>query len=469
VDVSRQVPPPDRHRAAIDATAAGLREIAGPQLYRSNAFRIAGLPTDADRKTVRQRQRQVIPALEAGADVDLGHRLPVRLTEVRAAFDRLLNDPHRRLVDELFWLWGPSNADCGCITSLHEYHDTAVHAHSAALDLNAKGENLTSTELDEAERLWSTAGEMWGKVLRRAAFWDHVRARITALDERQLDESVIDVLRDQVPLTLLKPLIELAAETSGRAGSWLAEQARHWPAVPRHVIDEQLEQAAAPFYDAARNATKKAATTLDEGQPAQAASAVYQEVMPQLRRLEELVPHHGHRRTARARDAAALVLNNCATVLIDRIGPLAKQQADEWLGTARDLASDSQALHTIDANKATLDDIVTTFEKQVSDLVGRQSRAGGLTTANRPTAGQAAGNPESSAGCGCTLLVLLVAAIAAVIYFLSSGSANSAPSFSERIDDKPPLSQPHGRPDIQRKDPVMQLRDSRAMTPEVWV
>jgi hypothetical protein len=471
VDVSGQVSPPDRRRAAINATAAGLREVAGRQLYRSNAFRIAGLPTDADRKTVRQRQRQVVPALEAGVDVDLGHRLPVGLEEVRAAFDRLLNDPHRRLVDELFWLWGSSNADCGCTAAVHDNHDAAVRAHSAALDLDAKGEDLTDEELDEAERLWSTAGKMWGKVLSRAAFWDHVRARITALDERQLDESVIDVLREQVPLTLLKPLIELATETSDESG-WLADQARHWPAVPQHVIGEQLEQAAAPFYDAARNATNKAATTLYDGQPEQAASAVYQEVVPQLRRLEELVPHHRHRRTARARDDAALMLNNCATVLIERIGPRSQQQASKWLGTARDLASDSHALQTIDANKATLDEMVTAFEmieKRVSELValhhhdlaremlldvklqmqggvgtaeidrmlaelgGRQSRVGGPVTANRVI--------TANIGRRRAALVLLLAAIAGVVYLFWSNGADAATSFSERIEENAPAGQ----------------------------
>jgi hypothetical protein len=101
VNVSEPVAGPHRRRAAIEVTAAAMREVAGPRLYRDNAFRVAGIPTTADRKTVRQWRRQVLAALEAGADVDLGHGLAVRPEEVRAAFDRLPDDPHRRLVDEL--------------------------------------------------------------------------------------------------------------------------------------------------------------------------------------------------------------------------------------------------------------------------------------------------------------------------------------------------------------------------------
>ncbi|MET4927006.1 hypothetical protein P3L51_32415, partial [Streptomyces sp. PSRA5] len=97
----------------IDETTAGLLEAAGPQMYRRNSFRITGLPTSADRRTVRQRQQRITPALELGADVDLGHSLPVRLDDVRGAFDRILGDPRRRLVDELFWLWDGAGDGAG--------------------------------------------------------------------------------------------------------------------------------------------------------------------------------------------------------------------------------------------------------------------------------------------------------------------------------------------------------------------
>ena len=182
-------------RVATDMTLARLREVEGPKLYRGNAFRVLGLPTQADRKTVRQRQRQLMPAVEAGADVDLGHDLPVGLDDLRTAFDRLLNSPHARLVDEIFWLWGEVRDDCRCPSSVHHDHDAAVKAHSAALDLEAKGGALTDEDLDRAELLWATASQMWGRVLGNDACWQHLRARVVALDERQINESIVDTLR----------------------------------------------------------------------------------------------------------------------------------------------------------------------------------------------------------------------------------------------------------------------------------
>jgi hypothetical protein len=38
----------------------------------------------------------------------------------------LLEDPHQRLIDEVFWLWGGSASGCGCVGTLHAEHDDAV-------------------------------------------------------------------------------------------------------------------------------------------------------------------------------------------------------------------------------------------------------------------------------------------------------------------------------------------------------
>lgn len=266
----------------IDETTAGLLEAAGPQMYRRNAFRITGLPTYADRRTVRQRQQRITPALELGADVDLGHSLPVGLDEVRAAFDRILGDPRRRLVDELFWLWdaegtangsangsgsangnGSARPTCECPRSLHTDHDAAVRAHSAALDMST--DDLSAGWGDsEATQLWTEASRLWGQVLRRAVFWDHVRHRIAVLDDRQLDESVIDTLRDAMPATLVKPLIELASTASNTADRLLLTKLAHgWPLVPSSLVEDQLEEAAAPHYESLRATAKRASSQLE--------------------------------------------------------------------------------------------------------------------------------------------------------------------------------------------------------------
>jgi hypothetical protein len=379
-----------------EVAVGGFAEVAGPRMYRRNAFRLTGLPTDAGPRAVRQRRQRVMPALEAGADVDLGHRLPVGPGEVRAAFDLILGDPRRRLMDELFWLWDTPEAACGCPRTLHRDHDAAVTAHCAALDMELDSDGFTARQAEQAEQLWSEAARLWGRVLRRAAFWDHVRWRVTALDERQLDESVVGALRDGLPAALVRPLVELAA---AKGESRLAERARAWPRAPRRAVDDQLEEAAGPLYDAVRAAVDQALGPLDEGRPEQAAAVVYERAVPELKRLEALVPHALHRRTAHVRNEAAVLLNNCATALIDRTGPAAAVNAREWLGTAGELATDPRTAEAIRRNGSTLDEIVKTFDsirRRVAELValGRHDLARSMLRDVRRQLKGAAGTAE---------------------------------------------------------------------------
>jgi hypothetical protein len=78
------------------------------------------LPTHADPKTVRRRQRQVRAALEAGADVDVSHSLPVWAREMSVPpSTRSWRTRTIGLIDEVFWLWGGSASGCGCVGTLH--------------------------------------------------------------------------------------------------------------------------------------------------------------------------------------------------------------------------------------------------------------------------------------------------------------------------------------------------------------
>ncbi|MDX3102074.1 hypothetical protein [Nonomuraea angiospora] len=380
-----------------DAAGAALREVAGPELNRRNAFRITGLSTYADRRAIRQRRQRVNTALQVGADADLDHGLPVGPDEVRAAFDRLLDDPRRRLVDELLWFWDTPDATCSCAKALHQDHDAAVRAHSAALDREIEG---TMTGDDERRTLWEEAARQWRGVLRKAAFWDHVRNRIDALDDRQLDESAVDALRDALPAALLRPLAELAGQRGTTpTQSRLAGLARRWPA-PRQVIDDQLEEVAAPMYESVRAALSESTGLLDEGEPKRAASNVYDKALPDLNRLSALVPPERHRRTAKLRNDTAILFNNCAMALIDSAGPAAADQARKWFGTARRMSPDSHTSEAIRGNEASLDELIlvfTTIEQEASALlaIGQYDQANVYLATLEQELGDLPGRPDS--------------------------------------------------------------------------
>jgi hypothetical protein len=373
-----------------DPTTARMRAIAGPQLYRRNAFRITGLDTDANRRTVRDRQRRIVTALTAGVDVELA--VPADLDEVRAAFEGILGDPRLRLVDELFWLWDTAKPTCRCPKTLHLDHDRAVRAHSAALDQELAGD----TNLDEVDQLWSEAARLWSRALRRDDFWNHVRDRIDALDDKQLDDSVVEILREQLPLTLVRPLVRIVAEAPDKR-HWLAGSARSWP-VPAEVLDELFEEIAEPLYTDVRTSLGKAAEQLGEGQPQQAATIVT-ELVPKVNRLEAFVPADRHRRTATVRNDVSLVFNNCATVYMEQVGPVADELARKWLEQARELASDPRGRDLIKQNIAALDELTSAFrtiKERVAELrdMGRPDLAWRMLRDVRRRVGDAPGATE---------------------------------------------------------------------------
>lgn len=90
-----------------------LDEVATPQLYQSNAFRITGLHTTVSlrdaKKTIRKKAQAHKLGLSSEGRLDL---LPVDPlpsdTLMQRAVDHMLTHPHRRLVNELFWFWPDS-------------------------------------------------------------------------------------------------------------------------------------------------------------------------------------------------------------------------------------------------------------------------------------------------------------------------------------------------------------------------
>src|ERR1044071_2161250 len=103
------------HESESTPFRSRLMDVAHPNLYRINAFRITGLPTDATpRDVVRQAERLKIAARIGNAPATSAAPFPLSPApeddDVRGAVDRL-RDPERRLVEELFWFWPHDPAD----------------------------------------------------------------------------------------------------------------------------------------------------------------------------------------------------------------------------------------------------------------------------------------------------------------------------------------------------------------------
>jgi hypothetical protein len=323
---------------------ARMDELSGSGPYQRNLFRVSGLPTNATAVDLR-RQRWL-----AEDDSEVGRVLDD------------LTDPLVRIVDELFWLWDVPNADCDCPSTLHRDHDFAVRAHAGALGISIADpgvddppEPVTAPELREpsqrARDPWLEAADAWSALLRRAAFWDHVRSRIRTLDDRRLDESAVATLRSGLPRVLVAPQIQLAARAN--RPKRLTRFLDHWD-LDGTVVADLLDEVTAPLYRRIEDTTLAASGELDRGNVDAAYTLLIGLATKDLIKLEHLHPHEQHRRAAVVRDRVAVLLNNVA--LAAERTDLSTTRGERLFGLAADLASTERTRATVVGNYAETDE-----------------------------------------------------------------------------------------------------------------
>jgi hypothetical protein len=365
-----------------DAVVTALREIANRDLYQRNAFHVTNLNTSVDRRTTRRRQQHVIAVLEAGADLETtGSTDP---DELRLAFDRLLGDPRRRLVDEVFGEWGRPNGDCGCDTPVHQAHDEAVYAHASAIEL------LLAPPAGTAQAMWQRAGERWNTALENPQFWQHLRNRVLSLDDWQLAASAVDQIRSELTATLTGPLLDLA--TTGDYPARAAKVLEEWPvggaAVERWVLD-----AMRPHYERVEDATVALRRKLQQGHQHvdPVVTELEQSVLPVYRRLQVLLPSGQHQRTLTLRDDIALVYHNGAVGIANE-GSASDQRIMHLFDQAEGYAGTAETKGKIAENRRAVKALVSNEKHQT-------------TSANADTE-----------GCGCLIITAVV--IALIIFVL---------------------------------------------------
>lgn len=284
-----------------------LRELTVPELYQRNAFRVTGISTMATRRMIRQQKQHITTAARAGVDIPAPGELPVpgkrSVEQYGAAFD-VIDHPQRRIVDELFWLWDAPDGACGCDPALHRAHDAAVRAHARALDEELSGRTAPA----EGEDNWGAAATGWRGALDHPGFWDHLRHRVTALDDRRLAPSALPALEDEFRRTLIAPLAVLAARAAaphrmiGLFGAW------SWAG--ERLLGEAVEQQLRPELDSAQLALDRARDQQAE-HTVRAVSIVEKEIVPQLTRLRAFDTDGVQRTVTKLTDRTALLLNNC--------------------------------------------------------------------------------------------------------------------------------------------------------------
>lgn len=213
-----------------------LLDLATPDLYRRNPFRVLGLPPrattrDAQRASQRMKMRARLgqgPTTAAGEPATGIQETPTE-AQIDAAMERLTH-PTARLLDELLWFWPAAmgadqdpaiqawltgDADGArthwqmksqrADTAQSAFHNLAILDHLSALDMEerlARGAGVKSIRWEDVRAHWKRALSQWHQVLKDESLWGRVKERIRELDDAQLTTGLVRRLSETFPLAL---------------------------------------------------------------------------------------------------------------------------------------------------------------------------------------------------------------------------------------------------------------------------
>ncbi len=286
-----------------------LLELAGPEVYRGNPFRLLNLPVLGGVRELAKRVDELKLAAEFGIGASTWSFGPVQaLTseEIRTAA-QALKDPAQRLVREFFWFWpdhypddkAGDDAALGHLArgetahavelwqgaamqgQLVALHNLAVYYHLQALEM----EQQEAPPADELIQLWFKALRFWEKIGGAEELWSRLCGRVGRLADARLKEEFVVAMRVALPEALAR-ICAVLALTHARQGR--GDRAALQAALITHVHGDTtgarraLEEYAAPIarrIDARANEAKQ--------RIAGAAAAGLDEAMALLRHCDE--------------------------------------------------------------------------------------------------------------------------------------------------------------------------------------
>lgn len=220
-----------------------LLDIATPEMFRANAFRITGLPVDATMREITKHadKLKMMEELGHGKSLHTGAfalKSPPTVDQIREAIQRL-KDPEQRIIDEFFWFWpkqsgqsvfdpaikalegGDADTALQIWTALETnpsdglvaMHNVAVLWQLMALEWEshyAEAAELTAERKKETEKLWRGAFKRWDLLAVDDHFWNTVTQRIKELDDPRLTTGFARRMRTTLPQALDKINGELA-------------------------------------------------------------------------------------------------------------------------------------------------------------------------------------------------------------------------------------------------------------------
>ncbi|WP_395713846.1 hypothetical protein [Reyranella sp.] len=266
-------------------------KVLTPDLYRTNLFRILGLPVTAAARDVQRREARRaleaklgLPTLAAAGGL-LALSPPPGQDEIRGALARL-HAPLDRFQAEFFWFWPLDEWPDPALRAVEEgrpadaaaiwgretgpperrvaaRHNLAVFFHLSALDREQAraAEAKPRTELDA---LWRRALGQWAEIHADPQFWRVVSHRAAALNDAKVSPRLVARIRESLPTGLLHIHARLAFAAA--EGSNSADVTRHLQLLKSARFEATARQGAlrhalALWEDQIREAIDRAKTT----------------------------------------------------------------------------------------------------------------------------------------------------------------------------------------------------------------
>lgn len=245
--------------------------VANPDLFRTNAFRVVGVPVSTTERELRKHLEKVEMAKKLGgaAALPVGPLPldpPPDSDAIREAVQRL-RDPERRLIEEFFWFWRTDSANgeeaLSALTrkdiksAVSQWmaeedgpqgslaiHNLAILFHTAALDLEhiALANQRSDNQRQQLASYWREAYAHWEKLLDDERFWVRLGKRIRELEDPRLTADAARLMRLTLPLALLSINSQLATRAAERGHA--DEAKRHARLVQESGFDEEaIEEA----------------------------------------------------------------------------------------------------------------------------------------------------------------------------------------------------------------------------------
>ncbi|MFD6138892.1 hypothetical protein [Promicromonospora sp. NPDC060271] len=330
-----------------------LRPLEGHGLYRNNAFRVTGLPTDVSNRQVRRHREETQNPYYVTPVPDGDVPLPPSddPDALRAAFE-VLRDPLARLVHELFWIRSDQPS----------WHEHAVFAHSRALEGTTPDGRVAHEETWDD---WRVGLRLLAQAFAAEVTWEWVRSRAAEIDDPRLSVAVLRALRDRLPEHVIGVSVGLAVRAAG-VGQELAE---HQMKVLRGAGFEPMlvRDAARAAVEPATARVRSACESAREAEPSaglSAASALLEETTSDLATCAAVLGNDDDVVGA-CRDEVARSVNNCVLGFVN----LYVETAPAALSTQTvlDLLREARAL-------ASSPSVATLLDNNIADIEGYQAR-----------------------------------------------------------------------------------------------